>query len=194
VRRAGAAALLAAPLVAWLARAAGWPRVGDGLALCAIAAALVVLARALGVWITLGVASLVVTLLALAAAVGIAPVYGPPVAMNLAFAALFAASWWRRDPLVTRFARLEGAPLAPAQERYCGRLTLVWAAYLALLGVAGIGVALHGNERLGTWWSGIVNYLLIAALFVGELWYRRGSARGVLAQVRNVRDAMRRST
>jgi uncharacterized membrane protein len=154
VRRAGAAALLAAPLVAWLAHAAGWSHAADALAAAAIV----------------------------------------PVAMNFGVAALFALSWWRGDPLVTRFARLEGEPLTPARERYCRRLTLVWAIYLALLGVVGIGIAAYGDDRLRAWWSAIVNYLLVAALFVGEMWYRRGSARGVLDQVRNVRDALRKST
>jgi uncharacterized membrane protein len=153
VRRAGAAALLAAPLVAWLAHAAGWSHAADALAVTAIV----------------------------------------PVVMNFAFAALFAASWWRGDPLVTRFARLEGEPLTPARERYCRRLTLVWAIYLALLGVAGIGIAVYGDEGLRAWWAGIVNYLLIGALFVGELLYRSGSVRGVLDQMRNVRDSLRKS-
>lgn len=153
MRRAGAAALLATPLLAWLAHAAGWSHAAGALAVAAIL----------------------------------------PVAMNFGVAALFALSWWRGDPLVARFARLEGEPLTPADERYCSRLTVVWALYLALLGVVGIGIAVHGDARLVAWWSGIVNYLLIAALFVGELLYRRGSVRGVLHQVRNVRDALRKS-
>ena len=154
MRRAGAAALLAVPLLAWLAHAAGWSHAGDALAVAAVV----------------------------------------PIAMNFGVAALFAASWWRGDPLVTRFARLEGEPLTPTQERYCRRLTVVWAVYLSALGVIGIAIALYGDDRMRAWWSGIVNYLLIAALFVGELLYRRGSARGVLDQLRNVRDALRKST
>jgi uncharacterized membrane protein len=153
VRRAGAAALLAAPLLAWLAHAAGWSHAAGALAVAAIV----------------------------------------PIAMNFGVAALFALSWWRADPLVTRFARLEGEPLTPAGERYCRRLTVVWAVYLAVLGVFGIGIAIYGDDRWIAWWSGIVNYLLIAALFVGELLYRRGSVRGVLDQVRNVRNALRKS-
>ena len=117
-----------------------------------------------------------------------------PIAVNFGVAALFAASLWRGEPLVTRFARLEEGQLTLAQERYCRRLTVVWALYLALLGVAGIVIAAYGSERVVVLWSGVANYLLIALLFVGELWYRRGSARGVLDQMRNVRDAMRKST
>jgi uncharacterized membrane protein len=117
-----------------------------------------------------------------------------PIAMNFAVAALFALSLFRGEPLVTRFARLEGEPLSAAQVRYCRRLTVVWTGYLLVLGIVGIAIAVRGDERIVALWAGVVDYLLIAALFVGELWYRRGSARGVLDQVRNVRDVLRKST
>jgi uncharacterized membrane protein len=154
VRRAGAAALLAVPLLAWLAHAAGWSHAGIALSLAALV----------------------------------------PIVMNFGVAALFGASLWRGDPLVSRFARLEGETLGADQERYCRRLTGVWSAYLSVLGAIGIAIAWHGDARIITWWAGMIDYVLVAALFVGELWYRRGSARGLLDQVRNVRNALRKST
>jgi uncharacterized membrane protein len=68
----------------------------------------------------------------------------------------------------------------------------VWAVYLGVLGAIGIAVAFHDDERLGAWWSGAVNYLLIAALFVGERWVRPHGARASIAeQVRNARTVLR---
>ena len=191
-RRTLGIALLALPLVAWIARAAGWPRLGDALAIATVLAALALLARVLGVAFTAAFAAGALALLGVGSLAGIPAVYGPPVIMNFAVAALFAASWWRGDPIVTRFARLEAEPLTPSIERYCARLTLVWAGYLVVLGLIGIAIAVHADERVGAWWSGVLDYLLVAALFVGELVYRRRSARGLLAQMRRVHGAMRR--
>ena len=116
-----------------------------------------------------------------------------PIVMNFAVAGVFALSWWRGDPLIARFARLEGKPLSQKEFAYCRRWTVVWSLYLAGLGAVGIAVAVQGDARVVAWWSGLVDYALIAFLFVGELWYRRGSPRGVLDQLRNVRDVMRKS-
>jgi uncharacterized membrane protein len=120
--------------------------------------------------------------------------YAPAVGFNLAMAAVFGASLRRGEPLVMRFARMEGAEPTLDVARYCRRLTAVWAAWLALLGVAGIAIAWHGDDRLGAWWCGALNYLLIALLFVGERAYRRARGQvpaGLLAQARNVRRALR---
>ena len=185
------ACVLLAPLAAWAARYAGWSRSADALALATIGVALAALARALGVAAAIAGALVVAAFAALAFVAGVPAVNGPPVAINLAVAALFAASLWRGEPLVTRFARAQGDAITPQVERYTQRLTVVWAAYLAALAAAGILIALHGDERWGAWWSGLVDYLLVAALFVGELAYRHRSMRGLVDQVRSVRAAMR---
>jgi uncharacterized membrane protein len=155
-RGAAAAALLALPALAWIARM-------SGLGMLADAGALVFL-------------------------------YGPAVAINLIMAGIFGLSLRRREPVILRFARLEGAAQTPALERYCRRLTWVWTLYLALLGAVGIVIALHGDERIGAWWCSVIDYLLIGALFLGERAYRRATGRtpaSLLTQARNVRRALR---
>lgn len=186
-----AAGVLGAPVAAWAARYAGFARLGDALALVTIVAAFAALAGALGIAGAALCAVLVAGAIGLAFLAGIPAVYGPPIAINFAMAALFAVSLWRNDPLVTRFARLQRHSMTAEVERYTRRLTLVWVVWLALLGVAGILIALHGDERWGAWWSGLLDYLLVAALFVGELVYRHRSVRGVADQVRSVRAALR---
>ena len=180
-RMLGGACLVLLPLAAWTARVAGAPGAGDVLALVAIAA----------VMPTVIFVALVVVLVTAARMTGVPPVYGPPIVINLAVATLFALSLRSAEPLVTRFARAEEGALSAAVERHCRRLTLVWALYLAVLGAVGIAIAVHGDERWGAWWSGIVDYLLVAALFVGERLWRRGSLRGIGQQVRSVRAALR---
>jgi uncharacterized membrane protein len=187
------AVVLALPLTAWLLRAHGWPMLGNVLSIVLVAAALAACARALGVRAALVPLAAALALAAAAAGAGLAPVYWPPVAINLAMAATFAVSLVGGDPLIVRFARLEGTPLTPSIVRYCRRLTLVWALYLALLGAIGMAIALHGDERIGAWWSGALNYVLIAALFVAERFVRPQGARvSVAEQARNALAVLRR--
>jgi uncharacterized membrane protein len=191
VRTLAGACLVLLPIAAWLARAAGAPRVGDGLALAAIAAVVIAAGRALGMVATTALGALVIVLVMLARAAGVPPVYGPPIVINLAVATFFGLSLRTANPLVTRFARAEEGTLTPAVERYCRRLTLVWTLYLGLLGAIGIAIAVSGDERWGAWWSGLLDYVLVAALFLGEMLWRRGSLRGIAQQLRSVRTAMR---
>ena len=192
LRRAAFAVALALPLAAWLLRRHGAPGLGNALSVLLIVAALTVLTRSFGSRVTLALSVGVLALVAGAAVLGLPPVFWPPVAMNLAMAAVFGVSLRRGEPLVTRFARLERTPLTPRIEAYCRRLTAVWMAYLTLLGIAGIAIAIYGDERIGAWWCGIVNYVLIAALFVGERVVRPFAApAGVFEQARNVLDVLR---
>jgi uncharacterized membrane protein len=192
LRRMAFAGALALPLAAWLLRRHGAPELGNALSVLLIAAALTILTRAFGVRVTLALSAGVLTLVGCAAALGLPPVYWPPVVMNLAMAAVFGVSLRHGEPLVTRFARLERTPVTPQIERYCRRLTAVWTAYLALLGLVGIAIAIHGDERIGAWWCGIVNYVLVAALFFAERLVRPVAVpAGVMEQTRNVLDVLR---
>jgi uncharacterized membrane protein len=188
------AGLLALPLGGWLARAGGWPALGNALSLAVVAAALAALIRGAGARAATVTVVAALVLGALAAWLRLPPVYWPAVAINLALAGLFAASLFRGEPLIARFARRETGILTAEAERYCRRLTVAWAAWLALLAAAGVAIAAHGDERLGAWWCGAIDYLLVAALFVGELAYRRARgapSAGLVAQVRNVRGVLR---
>lgn len=187
-------ALLALPAAAWLARMAGFPVLADAVSLALVGIAMAALARGLGARAAAGFVLLVALLVLGAWLAALPPVYWPPVAINLALAGAFGVSLREGEPLILRFARMEGAQPTPALLRYCRRLTIAWTAYLVLLGLGGIAIALHGDELIGAWWCGIVNYLLIALLFVGERMYRsaRGDApAGLLEQARNVRSALR---
>jgi uncharacterized membrane protein len=187
-------AVLVLPALGWLMRAHGWTTWANVFSLVLVAAALVAVARGMGARVIAVLLLLLVVLAGAAVALRVPAVYWPPVAINFAIAAVFGGSLLAGEPLVLRFARMEGAEATPALVRYCRRLTLTWMIYLALLGVAGVGIALHGDERLGAWWCGALDYLLIALLFIGERVYRgvRGHETvGLLAQARNVRDALR---
>lgn len=128
----------------------------------------------------------------------------PLLLVPVAFIALVAWTFGRtlragRTPLVTRMMLAvehassgpePPAPVDPRQLRYTARLTVVWAAALALLALANLVLALVAVPRgllasLGiaapfvvtetqwSWFANPLNYGLIGGLFVGEFALRK---------------------
>ena len=146
-------AVLGIALVVW-ALAAGW--------LSGVAAALVAAASlALTLWIASRIPGLLL--------------YAPPVAINLAFCALFARTLRRdREPLVTRFARIErGGQLAPDLERYTRNLTRAWTGFFVLMAAISATLAVTGPIAAWSLFSNLLNYLLVVLFFLLEYVYRR---------------------
>jgi uncharacterized membrane protein len=173
-----AAALLLAcawPLSLHGAVLLGAPHWGPRLtaAALALAAALWAAARrsvpaALG---ALGIALVAVTT---AVVVPVLLLYAPPVLINAALSAVFAASLrGAHEPVISRFARLEHDPLPPELALYTRRLTLTWAVLFAGMGATAVVLAMSGPLEAWSTFTNVVCYLLVAALFTGEYAYRR---------------------
>jgi len=108
---------------------------------------------------------------ALAAGLGIAL----PLAVNLALCVLFGRTLAPgREPMIARFARLErGAALPPDLARYTRRLTVAWTGFFALMAAVSASLAAWGSVTAWSLFTNVINYLLVAAFFVGEYVYRR---------------------
>lgn len=76
-------------------------------------------------------------------------------------------------PLIERFARLERPELPQAVVVYCRRLTVMWSGFFAVNVVLTAWLALRGDDVLWVLYNGLLVYLLIAALFIGEALWRR---------------------
>jgi uncharacterized membrane protein len=128
--------------------------------------------------------------------------FAPPVIINAALAALFGASLRSgREPVISVFARLEqGGHLPPDLARHARSVTWLWTLLLAAM--AALAIALAISTPLETWsmFTNVVNYALIAALFIGEYLYRRlrfrhyrhASLAVLLRNVRSVKPFARR--
>ena len=99
----------------------------------------------------------------------------PPVVINLALAAWFGRSLAPgEEPVISWFARLvRGVELPADLARYTRNSTIVWTVFLG--GMAAIAAALAMLATPQTWslFANGINYLLVAALFLGEFAYRR---------------------
>lgn len=92
---------------------------------------------------------------------------------------LFAQSL-RSTPLIERFARLDfGTQLPPGIADYCRRLTLLWAGFFAA-NIAGVmWLAIRGDDRSWMLYNGLIVYLLVGALLLGEYLWRRSAFPGL---------------
>jgi uncharacterized membrane protein len=98
----------------------------------------------------------------------------PPVVVNLALAIFFARTLLRgKEPLVSRFARIERGALPPDLQVYTRHLTLIWAVFFVLMAAVSLGLALGGEYVAWEWFTGVGNYLCALAFFAIEYIYRR---------------------
>lgn len=88
---------------------------------------------------------------------------------------LFSVFWQslKTTPLIERFARLDFPDMPPEICRYVRRLTQVWAGFFAFNAVFCLILALRPDDGVWALYNGLIIYLLIAALFVGEIIWRK---------------------
>jgi uncharacterized membrane protein len=108
-------------------------------------------------------------------------VYVPPVAINLALA------WWfgktlaaGREPLITRFARLERphARLDSRQLAYARRLTWVWTLFFCTIAMVSAVLAAIASDVVWSRFTNGASYAAALLLFLGEHLFRRVRFRG----------------
>jgi len=100
--------------------------------------------------------------------------YLPPVALNLGLCWLFGRTLARgRVPLIARFALMEQGTLSGELAAYTRVLTWLWTLLFAAAALASLLLALSGSRDAWSLFTNLVNYVLVVALFLGELAYRR---------------------
>jgi uncharacterized membrane protein len=136
------------------------------------------------------------TLMLLAGVLVLSPqllLFAPPVLINGALAAVFAASLRAgREPLIGVFARLEHVKLPPDLARHARLITWCWALLLAAIAIVSLALAAWAPMEIWSLFVNVVGYLLIGILFAGEYVYRRVRFRqyrhaSLPAMIRNVR-------
>jgi uncharacterized membrane protein len=179
-RIAGGALLILYPIAVWLGITAAGGRVVSLVVLGVLAVVIplrVVTARRSPHLRALVGPYLVLVVLAVLAAVWRDPrfLFALPVLVNAGLLASFGGSLARgRTPIVESFARaVHGADLPAEKVRYCRRVTGVWCVFFLLNGLTALWLAVAGPLRLWALYTGVVSYLLMAALFAGEYAVRR---------------------
>ena len=98
----------------------------------------------------------------------------PPVIINMLGCGLFALSLrGGREPVISRIARLERGELPAELALYTRRLTWMWTVFFALMTLLSGLLAVVAPLVVWSWFTNLVNYLLVGLLFFGEFVYRR---------------------
>jgi uncharacterized membrane protein len=96
-----------------------------------------------------------------------------PVAVNAGMLLLFGATLLHPPSMIERIARLSEPELPPEAVRYTRVVTEVWCGFFLVNGALALTTALLADLALWTLYNGVIAYVLMALLFLGELLVRR---------------------
>lgn len=120
----------------------------------------------------------------------VAVVLAPSIILNLLLFLLFGHTLLPgREPLITRFRRLEAGHVAPMFVSYTRRLTIAWTAMFAVASAASACAAAWGDIALWSWIAFIGTPVASLSFFLGEHVYRalRYGADGRSSPLRTMR-------
>lgn len=113
--------------------------------------------------------AVVVAMLIIGALDAVLAVRAYPVLMSLSVAAVFGVTLWRPPSLIERFARMRQPALPQGAVVYCRRLTVAWTGFLIFNAAVAGATALWADIIVWSLWTGLISYVLIAILFLGEM-------------------------
>jgi uncharacterized membrane protein len=91
-----------------------------------------------------------------------------PVLVNLTLLAVFAVSLRHPPSAIERIARLRDPQLPPEAIAYTRRVTQVWCGFFVLNGSIALYTALLSSDATWALYNGLVAYVLMGMLFLGE--------------------------
>ena len=100
-----------------------------------------------------------------------------PVAMTSVMLIFFGHSLVRGTPVIEQLARISRPELPSSAIRYTRSVTKVWCAFFVINGLISVATIYIGNMAWWGLWNGLISYLLMGLLLVGEWLIRRRIAR-----------------
>jgi uncharacterized membrane protein len=100
-----------------------------------------------------------------------------PLAINAGLAVIFGYSLLRPPSIVERIAAMTEGDLSPQARSYMRAVTKVWLIFFFANGAISAWTAVFESREVWTLYNGFIAYLLIGALFVGEMLVRRKAQR-----------------
>jgi uncharacterized membrane protein len=96
-----------------------------------------------------------------------------PVLVSIYLLATFAWTLHRGPPMIERFARAIEDDLPEFTLPYCRKVTWIWCAFLAGNAIALLALAVAAPIGWWAFYTGVVSYLMLAALLAGEFVFRK---------------------
>ncbi|MBS1198233.1 MAG: hypothetical protein H6R18_2018 [Proteobacteria bacterium] len=94
-----------------------------------------------------------------------------PAIMSFSMLALFATTLFRPPSMIERFARLSRPDLPPDRIHYTRRVTQIWCAFFVINGVIAI-TTIFASREIWALWNGLLSYIAMGTLFIGERIFR----------------------
>jgi uncharacterized membrane protein len=91
-----------------------------------------------------------------------------PVIANAAVLLLFSWSLYSPPSLIERIARIQHPNLPPEGVVYTRRVTQIWCLFFIINGTLALATALWASFEIWSLYNGLIAYLLMGILFVGE--------------------------
>jgi uncharacterized membrane protein len=91
-----------------------------------------------------------------------------PVLVNATLLVVFTLSLLRPPTVIERIARLQHPQLPDAARPYLRNVTRVWCAFFVLNGGIALWTALAASDATWALYNGLIAYVLIGALLLGE--------------------------
>jgi uncharacterized membrane protein len=91
-----------------------------------------------------------------------------PTSISASMLVLFGLTLVHPPTMVERFARLQAPDLPPAHVRYTRRVTEVWCGFFVMNGLVSAYTALFASREAWALYNGLIAYVLMGALFLGE--------------------------
>lgn len=108
-----------------------------------------------------------------------------PVAVNAVMLCTFAVSLWKPPCVVERLARMTHPDLPETGVRYTENVTRVWCGFFMANGSVALYTALFASEQAWAIYNGMLAYVLMGALMLGErLWRVRAMGGGAQKMAR----------
>ena len=95
-----------------------------------------------------------------------------PVAISASLLVVFAHSLGTDKPMIQRFAELRESDIDGHKKQYMHQLTVVWCGFFLINGGVALWTALYGTDAQWALYNGLISYVLIGGLMLGELAYR----------------------
>lgn len=91
-----------------------------------------------------------------------------PAIANAALLLVFSWSLWSPPTVIERFARIQHPDLPPEGIIYTRRVTQVWCGFFIVNGSLALATALWSSVEIWSLYNGLIAYLLMGVLFIGE--------------------------
>lgn len=96
-----------------------------------------------------------------------------PALVSFIFLSVFMWSLFYPPSMIERFARRFDSSFDDSGIKYTKKVTIVWCAFFIFNACFSIYTSLYSSDEFWTLYHGLISYLLIGCLIVGEWFFRR---------------------